>query len=254
MKLQYVSDLHVEFLSKVGTTALANSIMEAAPEASVLVLAGDIGTLTSGNLFTFLDTIEPRYDKVLYVFGNHEYYTVPYATSDTKQDLLDVCVTYPNLEVLDNRCIELNGKTIGGTTLWFDTFHPDSVLNMHSLNDFRVISGGWNFLREEELSAELFVRQLLANDKQLDLLITHHGVTPRVHPNWEGHKTNVFYFKDLTEYLKHLDIPFVIHGHQHTNHTYSVKCNSGNETQVLINARGYYEPGEGFDLAKCIEI
>ena len=255
MKLQYVSDLHVEFLDKKDTKKLATSIMNAVPDASVLVLAGDIGNFSSDSLSTFLDTIEPRYDKILYVFGNHEYYARSHSTTSTKEDLLAFCETYSNLEVLDNRYIELNGKLIGGTTLWFDTCHPDALLNMRKLNDFQRIAGGWGYIREQELAAELFIKNLLLDRVDLDLLITHHGVTPKVHSKWEGSKVNIFFYKDIQDSLRYLNIPYVIHGHQHTNHDYAIRCERYELTQVLMNAKGYpHEQNNDFSVFKCIDL
>lgn len=254
MKIQYMSDLHLECLSLEQIHKVIVSIIEAVPDASVLVLAGDIGNLSSGNLTTFLEAMNSRYDKILYVLGNHEYY-YPVPIVDIKNRLLALSNDYSNLEILDNRCIEIEGKLIGGTTLWFDTFHPDSVLNMRKLNDFQMIPGGWVFLRDQEIKAELFIRQLLVGKIDLDLLITHHGVTSKVHSMWEGYKTNIFFYKDIEESLKYLGIPYVIHGHQHNSHDYTINCHYSGTTKVLMNPKGYpYESNSGFDVSKCIEL
>jgi predicted MPP superfamily phosphohydrolase len=254
MKLQYVSDLHVECLTTQETTQLAESITQAVPDASVIVLAGDIGNTSSDTLYTFLELLDKRYKHVLYVFGNHEYYSSSYFDYgingyDKKQDLKNICSSYENIYVLDNNCIDIEGYIIGGTTLWFDTFHPYALLNTHRLNDYRYIPGGGAFLREEQLSAEVFFRQLLVGGTELNLLVTHHNVSPICHPKWKDDPLNVFYYTDMTEYLSYLQIPLVIHGHQHDNLDYSL----GN-SKVLMNARGYKRADIGFDVGKYVDI
>ncbi len=64
MKLQIASDLHIEFghnpeLRDVG--------------ANVLVLAGDIGCADMDTV-DWLHDLSSRYEAVLYVAGNHEFY------------------------------------------------------------------------------------------------------------------------------------------------------------------------------------
>lgn len=260
MKLQYCSDLHTEHMSPSQVRKLADDLCSAVPDAAILILAGDIGTTSNDNLCLFLDSIEKRYETILYVLGNHEYYSSfnYYGTNgnEKKSDLFSLLSTYPNIKLLDNDVVEIEDITIAGTTLWFDVFHPLAVSTPSWLNDFRYIPGGWSFLREQQLEAELFMRNLLVRNTSVDVLVTHHGVTPRVHPKWKDNPTNIFFYSDITEFIKYMNIRYVIHGHQHDNHSYSITTNNGLEAIVSTNSKGY--PNErhsnGFVVDKYLDL
>lgn len=71
-KIQYASDLHLEFWE--NTRFLENSPL--LPEADVLVLAGDMGYLGSDNYarHPFWDWAASNYEQVIAIPGNHEFY------------------------------------------------------------------------------------------------------------------------------------------------------------------------------------
>jgi Icc-related predicted phosphoesterase len=102
MKLHILSDLHTEFASF------------SAPDtgADVVILAGDIGVGLDG-----IQWAASQFPKVpvIYVPGNHEYY-------DHDIALIDELVKHspPNIHVLNNDKIVLNGVRFLGSTLWTD--------------------------------------------------------------------------------------------------------------------------------------
>ena len=71
MKVQYCSDLHLEF-------ALNDKYLQQKPllaNGNILILAGDIVPLHDFNFsHPFFDLISDNYDKIFWVPGNHEYY------------------------------------------------------------------------------------------------------------------------------------------------------------------------------------
>ena len=65
MKVQYLSDVHLEFMSKPPKIKVM---------AEVLCLAGDIGYSFSGIYREFLIKMNADFKKVFIIAGNHEYY------------------------------------------------------------------------------------------------------------------------------------------------------------------------------------
>ena len=72
--IQYVSDLHVERLPIGLRARMLAEELTPAPEARILVLAGDVGRDCDGSLAAVLEHVSPRWTHVVYVPGNHEYY------------------------------------------------------------------------------------------------------------------------------------------------------------------------------------
>ena len=73
MKIQYASDLHLEF----GENSKWLKDNPLIPSANILVLAGDIGYLGDANYRThpFWDWASQNYKQVVVVSCNHELYT-----------------------------------------------------------------------------------------------------------------------------------------------------------------------------------
>ena len=71
MKMQYLSDLHIELMHKNNFKILCYKIV---PKCDILVLAGDIGNPLHQNYKSFLQLVGDKFKKVFLVMGNHEYY------------------------------------------------------------------------------------------------------------------------------------------------------------------------------------
>jgi predicted phosphodiesterase len=124
MKIQLLSDLHLE--------VHPNFRPAPAPEADVLVLAGDIGSYQKGSQLADADFGLARFSPlsgwptpVLFLPGNHEY------------DLLDFDVAHARLREtcerlgmvwLEREVVMLQGVRFVGTTLWtdFDALGPSA--------------------------------------------------------------------------------------------------------------------------------
>ncbi len=125
MKLQLLSDLHLE--SNPGFAP------EPAPDADLLVLAGDIGSYQSGSALTALDDHDfglGRFSPlrgwpvpVLFVPGNHEYDGLDFDEAHLR--LRETC-TRLGITWLERECLVLSGVRFVGTTLWsdFDALGP----------------------------------------------------------------------------------------------------------------------------------
>jgi predicted phosphodiesterase len=101
MKIQLLSDLHVEF----GDYRYEES------DCDVVVLAGDIHTKGRG-LSWALDNI--KHKPVIYVFGIHEFYGATYPKLLDR--MMQQCIG-TNVHILENDLFKLDGINFLGCTL-----------------------------------------------------------------------------------------------------------------------------------------
>ena len=78
--IQVMSDLHLEYkLCGPGNTTVAGyNAFDCEPCAAVLALLGDIGLASHNGLLVYLRRQLLKYEKILYVMGNHEFYDSSY--------------------------------------------------------------------------------------------------------------------------------------------------------------------------------
>jgi predicted phosphodiesterase len=125
MKIQLLSDLHLE--------SHPDFVPAPAPEADVLVLAGDIGSYQTGSALAALGDADfglGRFSPqrgwpvpVLYVPGNHEYDGLDFDVAHAR--LRDTCGRL-GITWLEREQVVMGGVRFVGTTLWsdFDALGP----------------------------------------------------------------------------------------------------------------------------------
>ena len=116
MKIQLLSDLHLEV--QPGFT------LRPAPDADLLVLAGDVGSYQYGSHLPGADFGLERFSPlrgwpvpVLYVPGNHEYDAVEFDATHAR--LRETCERL-GITWLERETLVVGGKRFIGTTLWSD--------------------------------------------------------------------------------------------------------------------------------------
>ena len=135
--IQIASDLHIEFYGELGE--IPKDII--VPSAPVLALVGDISLVFTDLLRDFLWQQTDRFEEVLFVAGNHEFYNV---RGDTKtieeqwQWLEEVCSKRKNLHLLEKKSIEIKGVKILGTALWSHIPKDVQPRAASSLNDYHI--------------------------------------------------------------------------------------------------------------------
>jgi Icc-related predicted phosphoesterase len=267
MKLVVASDLHLEF----GDFS-ANLID--APEADVLVLAGDIvrafeleyftkipnhnltktGVENAKRYSSFIKKCCQLYKHVTFVIGNHEHYF--YQFDKTSETIKKAFEKFDNLHILErNRSpVIIDDVVFIGDTLWTDMNGNDidTIEWVHeNLNDFINISfeddlGVRELEPEDVIDEHLLTLSYLqqAIDEHKDkkvVVVTHHA------PSKQSKKTmknlssdedvhlNSAYSSNLENFIiERPQIKLWCHGHIHTSYNYQI----GNTT-VLCNPRGY---------------
>ena len=116
MKIQLLSDLHLE--TQPGFEA------RPAPQADLLVLAGDVGSYQYGSRLSGADFGLERFSPrrgwpvpVLYLPGNHEYDAVDFDATHAR--LRETCERL-GITWLERETVVIAGRRFVGTTLWSD--------------------------------------------------------------------------------------------------------------------------------------
>lgn len=244
MKIQILSDLHLEMCDYTATTT----------DADVIILPGDIGP--PQKVITLIAGLMSRSPAahVIYVAGNHEFYGRDInafrkelrqfcgpATGRVHEDIVS------KFHFLDNDKVIIDGVRFLGTTLWtdFELYGLEQKKNCmdlaeRCLNDFRLIKNRqWEFTPQDSIN--LHVESV----KWLELKLKHEpfeGSTVVVTHHAPSYQSVVARYRDdllsacFASNLDHL-LGFSelwLHGHMHDSLDYTV-----NETRVICNPRGY---------------
>ncbi len=135
MKIQYVSDIHLEFHNKIPNIE---------PIGDVLVLAGDIGYPFSGLYSQLLIDVNNKFNRVYIITGNHEFYNYGKNKGKSMDEIISqiysIIDTYKlsNVKFLyqssDDYQTENELVRFVGCTLWTKIKNP-----MYLINDFESI-------------------------------------------------------------------------------------------------------------------
>ena len=248
MKIQIVSDLHLEF-SDINIQNIEG--------ADVLILGGDIMVASKvhkpeseyGIRFRdFLKRVSFQFPHVIYVMGNHEFY------SDGKwvhsiEDMRAACGVHDNIYLLERDMKEIDGVVFVGGTLWTDMnkFDPMTLHAVRDMmNDYRAIRNdqmGYRNLKpadtvERHRETRDYIRQIVEMNRDKKCVVVGHH-SPSFLSCHEQYKhdylMNGAYHSDLSEIM--LDNPQIkLWTHGHTHHTFDYIIG---ETRVVCNPRGY---------------
>ncbi|MGZ5780870.1 MAG: metallophosphoesterase [Burkholderiaceae bacterium] len=248
MKIQIVSDLHLEFFDSGNSRPI-----EPVEGADVLVIAGDIHRGTHA-FQAFADWPVP----VIYIAGNHEFYQGTYEPLLAELRRLGgmdsmihsiqggkLIAGQNNTHFLERDAIILQDVRFLGTTLWTDyDLYGNAVGAMavagSQLNDHRIISTEkdgvfrpYRALAEHQLSRAWLQEKLDEPFNGKTVVVTHHGPHPQsIHPKYGNDPLNPAFASDLTEMMGKSVL--WIHGHTHSSFDYVV-----NGTRVIANPAGY---------------
>ena len=167
MKLIYLSDLHLEFITDNKLDTFISQISLGVDE--VCVLAGDIGNPYEPNYDKFMTFINVNFKKSFVIAGNHEYYNKKNTIHETKLFMIDYFKKFENISFLDNSFEYYENHCFIGTTLWSEITNP-----IYTINDIRYIPN-FNYIQYNTLhktSVEFLENAIQSNENCI--VITHH--------------------------------------------------------------------------------
>lgn len=248
MKIQYCSDLHLEF--RENNEFLRSHPLP--PEGNILLLAGDIAPFRGLHQHDdFFDYISEHFDVSYWVPGNHEYYRSDIAE---KSGVMNEKIR-SNVLLVNNTSVVHDNVKIIFSTLWSKISPGYQWQIERSLNDFHVIkSGGYRFsaTRYNELHKESldFIRQELSENREYaTVVVTHHVPTFLHYPEkYKGDALNEAFAVELFDFIETNGPDYWIFGHHHCNIPGFVI----GRTQLLTNQLGYvkYNEHREFDGGK----
>lgn len=255
MKIQYMSDLHMEFQG--NSRYLKNN--ELSVTGDVLVLAGDIFYLKDkvAPLTKFWKWASENYRQVLIVPGNHEYYNY----SDVMERGLQWRWMFrENVGYYQNQVVRVNDIDFVLSTLWSRINPDDEYFVWKCMNDFHQIKFGGKLLQVDDFSLMHetcigFIRKSIEESTAAHIVVvTHHLPTLQVvAPYHRGSVLNSAFASEYGDLIADSRIDAWIYGHSHTNIDTVI-----DGTRIISNQMGYVFEEEhltnGFDPAKFIEI
>lgn len=134
MKIQLISDIHVEFWRGLGRREREQKLYKYLRPADVLIAAGDINTGRRNTLET-LEFLARHYEDVIYFPGNHEYYAGLDIEAFDDEFIMRLPV---NVHYLNPGQIVIKGITFIGATLWTN-FDDNPLIEadcVRGINDF----------------------------------------------------------------------------------------------------------------------
>lgn len=248
MKIQFISDLHIEF----------GDFDYRPTDADLVIVAGDVNLGIKGAQWL----IESIKDKpVLYVIGNHEYYKNAHPKLIGK---LNATCADTNIHLLENAYYDHGDVRFFGATLWtnFELFgspriagaNCQSVMNYYkrirrdpSYSKMRSI----DIYRIHKKTITWLEKNLVEASDKRKVIISHHAPSIQSVPEkYRTDMTTTAYASDLEYLMKDYQPELWFHGHLHTNSDYTI-----GKTRVLCNPRGYCdEPNLNFNPVLTVEI
>jgi len=252
MKLQYASDLHLEFPENKNFL----KVKPIKPVGEILVLAGDIVPFRLiGEHSDFFDYLSANFKMTYWIPGNHEYYH-----SDINERS-----GYLNEKIRDNVFLVNNTSTVTGnvnlvfSTLWTRISPRYQLEIMLGYSDFHTIKdkgvllniSQYNILHDQCYN---FLREQLTCVKSGKLIVvTHHMPTFLNYPEeFKGSAFNEAFAVELSDLIENTGPDYWIFGHEHVKrHDFEI-----GKTRLTANQLGYviYNEQKGFDEGKVIIV
>ena len=242
MKIQLLSDLHLEFYDDEGSSFIRSLDPT---DVDVLVLAGDISNFLK--LKSALHRISMHYagTPIIYVPGNHDHWQGSF--EEVAELRKDVSSVLKNFHWLYNDIYEQQGVRFLGTTLWFHD--PIDSYKEHYYADFRMIKNFRDHVYKHNDAAKKF---LTDNLKEGDVVITHMAPSYKsIVEKFRLSKLNCFYVCNMENLIFERKPELWLHGHMHSSLDYLL-----GDTYMVCNPRGYvdYEENPEFNPKLICEI
>lgn len=249
MKIQILSDLHLEF----GSSYALNF-----DKADIVILAGDTHLGIKG--IEWVKKYIPG-KKVIYLLGNHEYYKGSYPKTLNK--ILNAAAD-SNIHVLENSFVDIQNIRFHGCTLWtdFSVFGDPMQYGMicqQKMNDYKQIKRDPSYSKMRTIDvygihqrSKAWLDQSLKDSEQLqNIVITHHAPSLKSVPEiYKNDAVTAAYASNLEGFILEHQPRYWIHGHIHIPCRYEI-----GKTEIICNPHGYIsEKDAGFNPELIIEV
>jgi len=240
MKLQYASDLHLEFPEN-REFLKRNPLL---PEGDVLLLAGDIVPFAVMDKYSdFFTYISDTFKTTYWIPGNHEYYNseISARTGSFNEKIRD------NLFLVNNVSVIHEQVKLIFSTLWTSISPGNQFEVKQSLSDFHAIkynrrgltTDHYNFLHEQCRS--FLFEEISKEGAEKKVIVTHHIPTFMNYPEkYKGDRLNEAFAVEMHDDILKSKPDFWIFGHHHNN-THDFQIGS---TTLTTNQLGYVKYDE----------
>lgn len=254
VSVQIASDLHLEHVDAETILKLFNEEFRnnffgkiINPSAEILVLAGDIGLPSSSIYRMFIGWCSEKFNQVLLVSGNHEYFNQTLDTDQIDALISNICYSYGNVIYMQKKVFIYRDIVFLGCTMWSNILPEAETEVLRHMNDYRKIK---HFTIEKSRNLHNNHRQWLqeqlerfSSNELTKVVITHH---PMVEDTVCKTKkvTDCAFQTNLNNMLKNVDLH--IAGHTHRNRDIKI-----DNFDYVVNCKGYGIPGSvDYDNAK----
>jgi len=252
MKIQYSSDLHLEFLE--NKSYLKRFPLK--PEGEALLLAGDICLLKRlDKHHDFFNQCSDSFEMTYWIPGNHEYYH--YDLADAKTPLHEKIKE--NVILLNDQTVSYKNAELIFSTLWSHIPPPLEDVVQRGINDFNLIKQNGETLTAQDFNAlhktdlEFLKTALEKPTGNPRIVVTHHVPTLMHYPEqYKNSKINSAFATELRDFIESSTATHWIYGHHHCN-TPAFKIG---RTAMLTNQLGYVMHNEhtSFNFSAIIEV
>ncbi|PKP21999.1 MAG: metallophosphoesterase [Bacteroidetes bacterium HGW-Bacteroidetes-21] len=234
MKIQYCSDLHLEFEHNQKYL----QIHKLKVSGEILVLAGDIVPLHDEYLNnSFFDFLSNNYKHVYWVPGNHEFY---------HKDIADFSPSFhirirDNISIVNNVDVEMEDVCFIFSTLWSTIGKNNEKLIEQGVSDYDCILNNGKKIRVKDtnnlhIHSLAFIKQKLQSTGKTTVIVTHHLPSSLCNsPAHANSPVNEAFCVDLSSFIENCGAKFWIYGHSHFNQ----KPIYIGKTILLTNQLGY---------------
>lgn len=245
-----MSDIHIKLVSDVHLTETFQphwrDIID--DNGDYLILAGDICRIEYMSILQhFLQTLctESSFKKIIYVCGNHEFYSSFGETIERKKALLRHYVgNLPKLVILDNNTIDIgkNVRVYGGT-MWFSS-PPTYQPHLQLYDAYGPVNRNWMQLEYHKCLSELDHAIIRAHADKKRLLVVTHYPPMFITPQKDG--WHVQDIPDINHYLNKHHVYIWMSGHTHHNADVMLP------TDVRLVSNQFQ--GNGYEKTKLIKL
>lgn len=252
IKLQYASDLHLEFPE--NKEFLKQNPLQ--PVGEVLVLAGDILPFAVMDKYKdFFSYVSDHFETTYWLPGNHEYY---HFDITEKSGVLHEAIR-SNVFLVNNTSVVQDNVKLIFSTLWSKITPGYQWQIERSLNDFQLIKHkGFRFSAEHynqlhEDSLVFIQNELKVVQSEKIAIFTHHCPTFLNYPEmYKGDILNEAFAVELYDMIEASNIDYWVYGHHHRNISEFIIGKS----KLVTNQLGYVQRYENelFKTNKCIVL